>query len=504
MSNYLFSSLLPTERDPEQICLIAPDGRTFSYGDIDRISARYASALVSCGIGKGDRVAVQVEKSPEALFLYLGCIRSGATFLPLNTAYTFAEIDYFIGDAEPALIVGRPEQAEEMKEIARAHGNARVETLGADGSGTLSALADSQSGRWSDVACGPNDLAAILYTSGTTGRSKGAMLSHENLHSNAKALIQTWRYTNADVLIHALPIFHAHGLFVATNVTLMAGAKMIFLPKFEPREVLAWMLKATVMMGVPTFYTRLLGEEGLTRESDSAYSALRLRLRTALGRYASCVSEADRPCGPGALRHDGNQRAHLESYDGERVPGSVGFPLPGVEVRIVDQETGRELATEEVGMVEVRGPNVTSGYWRMPEKTRAEFRADGFFITGDLGKIDGRGYLWLLGRGKDLVITGGYNVYPKEVELEIDALPRVPESAVFGVPHPDFGEAVTAVVVPEKGARLREADIIDQLRLRLANYKLPKRIVIADDLPRNTMAKVQKNLLREQHKALFV
>lgn len=504
MPNHLFESLLPPDRDPRQPCLVSADGREFSYGDLGRMSARYASALVSRGVGKGDRVAVQVEKSPEALFLYLGCIRSGAAFLPLNTAYTLAEVEYFIGDSEPALVVGRPEQAEALKEIARAHGDARVETLGAAGGGTLSALAESPTDPWTDVACGPDDLAAILYTSGTTGRSKGAMLSHENLRSNAQALVETWRYTSADMLIHALPLFHAHGLFVATNVSLMAGAKMIFLPKFDPREVLAWMPKATVMMGVPTFYTRLLQEASLTRE---ATAHMRLFVSGSAPLLADTHDAFRERTGHAVLERYGMTETSMltsNPYDGKRLPGSVGFPLPGVEVRVVDAESGRKLAAGETGMVEVRGPNVTSGYWRMPEKTAAEFRPDGFFITGDLGRIDGRGYLWLLGRGKDLVITGGYNVYPKELELEIDALPGVLESAVIGLPHPDFGEAVTAVVVPEDGAVLQEADIIGALRERLANYKLPKRVIIAEDLPRNTMAKVQKNVLREQHKALFV
>ena len=503
MPNHLFSALLPPERERQQLCVIAADGREFSYGDLDRISARYAAALASCGVRKGDRVAVQVEKSPEALFLYLGCIRSGAAFLPLNTAYTLAEIDYFISDAEPALVVGRPEQAGVLREIAGKHGNSRVEALGADGRGTLSSLADGQGEGWTDAECGPDDLATILYTSGTTGRSKGAMLSHENLRSNAEALIKTWHYTSADVLIHALPIFHAHGLFVATNVTLMAGAKMIFLPKFDPREVLAWMPKATVMMGVPTFYTRLLAEPGLRRE---ATAHMRLFVSGSAPLLADTHQAFRERTGHAILERYGMTETSMltsNPYDGDRLPGSVGFPLPGVEVRIADPETGRELATGETGMVEVRGPNVTSGYWRMPEKTRAEFRPDGFFITGDLGKIDQRGYIWLLGRGKDLVISGGYNVYPKEVELEIDAIPGVLESAVIGVPHPDFGEAVTAVIVPEKGATLSEPDIIGHLRGRLASYKLPKRVIIADDLPRNTMAKVQKNVLRDQHKALF-
>ncbi len=483
--------------------MIASDGRRFTFGEVDQISARYASALASSGVRQGDRVAVQVEKSPEALFLYLGCLRAGAAFLPLNTAYTLVEIEYFLRDSEPAVVVGRPEQADALETIARACGVKRVETLGADGSGSMPARAETQSGDWTDVECGPDNLATILYTSGTTGRSKGAMLSHENLRSNAQALVETWRFTLDDVLIHALPLFHAHGLFVATNVTLMAGAGMIFLSKFDPGGVLAWMPEASVLMGVPTFYTRLLQHPGLTREATA-------RMRLFVSGSAPLLADTHRAfqerTGHAILERYGMTETSMNTsnpYDGDRVPGSVGLPLPGVEVRICDPETGRELASDEIGAIEVRGPNVFASYWRMPEKTRAEFRRDGFFITGDLGKIDGRGYVWILGRGKDLVISGGYNVYPKEVELEIDGLPGVLESAVIGVPHPDFGEAVTAVVVLEPDASLREAEIIEALRGRLANYKLPKRVIIANELPRNTMAKVQKNVLREQHKELF-
>jgi malonyl-CoA/methylmalonyl-CoA synthetase len=503
MPNHLFSSLIPADRAPDRPCLTAVDGRTFTYGDLDRISARYAAALAGCGVRKGDRVAVQVEKSPEALFLYLGCIRSGAAFLPLNTAYTLAEIEYFVGDAEPALVVGRPEQKAELEAIARKTCEARVEGLGADGRGSMADLAARESGMWTDVDCGPQDLATILYTSGTTGRSKGAMLSHGNLRANAEALVATWRFTADDALIHALPIFHAHGLFVATNVTLMAGASMIFLPKFDPRDVLARMGEATVLMGVPTFYTRLLDQQELTAEKTA-------HMRLFISGSAPLLADTHRAfrerTGHAILERYGMTETSMNTsnpYEGDRVPGSVGFPLPGVTIRIADAETGKVLGPDEIGMIEVKGPNVFSGYWRMPEKTQSEFREDGFFITGDLGKIDARGYVWILGRGKDLVISGGYNVYPKEVELELDALPGVLESAVIGVPHPDFGEAVTAVVVPENGAKLNEAEIIERLRGRLANYKLPKRVILAHELPRNTMAKVQKNLLREEHKGLF-
>ena len=379
----------------------------------------------------------------------------------------------------------------------------RIETLGEDERGSLAARALSADSRWVDVDRGPSDLAAILYTSGTTGRSKGAMLTHENLRSNAAALVDIWRFSPADVLIHALPIFHTHGLFVATNVALMAGASMIFLPKFSADEVLYWMPKATVLMGVPTFYTRLLDEARLSRD---AAAGMRLFISGSAPLLAETHVAFRERTGHAILERYGMTETGMNTsnpYDGDRLPGSVGFPLPGIEVRITEPELGRPLAANEIGMIEVRGPNVFAGYWRMPEKTREEFRADGFFITGDLGTLDERGYIWILGRSKDLVISGGYNVYPKEVEREIDALPGIRESAVIGVPHRDFGEAVVAVVVPQAGAVVDEASLLAELRGRLANYKLPKRIVIASELPRNAMAKVQKNLLREAHCRLF-
>jgi malonyl-CoA/methylmalonyl-CoA synthetase len=503
MPNHLLDSLLSLGRDDSKTCLIGPDGSRLSYGDVARASRRYAAGLAACGVRHGDRVAVQVEKSPEALFLYLACLRAGAVFLPLNTAYTAAEIDYFVSDSEPALLIGRPAQQDAMRAIATAHGVRRFETLGDDGGGSLAALVEEQSDMFVDAKAAPSDFATILYTSGTTGRSKGAMLSHANLRSNAAALVETWRFTSDDTLIHALPIFHAHGLFVATNVTLTAGGSMIFLPKFDPAEVLAWMPQASVMMGVPTFYTRLLDQPALTRE---LCANMRLFVSGSAPLLADTHIAFSKRTGHDILERYGMTETSMNTsnpYDGARVPGSVGLPLPGVEVRVTEADSARVLATGDIGMLEVRGPNVFSGYWRMPEKTASEFRADGFFITGDLGKIDADGYVWILGRGRDLIITGGYNVYPKEIELEIDALPDVLESAVIGIPHPDFGEGVAAVVVARPGSALDEAEIINALRGRLANYKLPKRVILAEELPRNAMAKVQKSALREQHAGLF-
>jgi malonyl-CoA/methylmalonyl-CoA synthetase len=503
MPNHLFSGLLPQDRPGDRICLISPDGSTLSYDEVLAKTASYAAALAAAGVKPGDRVAAQVEKSTETLFLYLGCVRAGAVFLPLNTAYTPAELDYFIGDAEPALVVVTPAQQDVAAGLAAKVG-ARVETLGANGDGTLPVLVAAADGAsWEDVARSPGDLAAVLYTSGTTGRPKGAMLSHENLRSNAEALVEAWRFTRDDVLIHALPIFHTHGLFVATNVTLMAGGGMIFLPKFSPGEVLDWMPKATALMGVPTFYTRLLDDPRLTKEATA-------RMRLFISGSAPLLADTHRAFGErtghAILERYGMTETGMNTsnpYEGDRIPGSVGPALPGVSVRVTEPETGRPLAGDAIGMIEVSGPNVLLGYWRKPEATTESFREDGFFITGDLGKIDENGYVWILGRGKDLVITGGFNVYPKEVELEIDALAGVNESAVIGVPHRDFGEAVVAVVVPEKGAALDEAAMISQLKERLAGYKVPKRVIVVDELPRNTMAKVQKNLLREQHGRLF-
>jgi len=503
MTNHLFDGLMPDNQQGSRTCLIQPDGTTLSYGAVSSRTARYAAALVAAGVKPGDRVAAQVEKSVEALFLYLGCARSGAVFLPLNTAYMPAELDYFLDDAEPTLVIASPDRRDTMEQLAKKAG-ARVETLGTDGDGTFPALAASvDAASWQDVARAPDDLAAILYTSGTTGRPKGAMLSHRNLRSNAETLVEAWRFTSDDVLIHALPIFHTHGLFVATNVALMAGAGMVFLPKFNPGEVLDWMPRATALMGVPTFYTRLLDDARLTRETAA-------RMRLFISGSAPLLADthrvfADRT-GHAILERYGMTETNMNTsnpYDGARIPGSVGPALRGISVRVAEPESGAALGADEIGMIEVRGPNVLAGYWKKPEATKESFRADGYFITGDLGKIDDKGYVWILGRGKDLIITGGFNVYPKEVELEIDALAGVIESAVIGVPHHDFGEAVVAVVVPEKGAVLNEAAIIADLRKRLAAYKVPKRVMVADELPRNTMAKVQKNVLRDTYRALF-
>jgi len=498
----LFELIRGRITDPSRTFIINADGSTLSYGDMLKRSAQIANVLVLDGVEPGDRVAVQVEKSVENFLTYLAVLRAGAVYLPLNTAYTLAELDYFIGDAEPKLVICDPAKREGLQEIAKKRGVAAVETLDAKGKGSLSEAADKAPTEFATVPREDDELAAILYTSGTTGRSKGAMLSHRNLASNATTLVDYWRFTDKDVLLHALPIYHTHGLFVASNTIMLAGGAMIFLPKFDADEVMQKLPQATAMMGVPTFYTRLLKHPGLTKD---ATAHMRLFVSGSAPLLAETHDEFRAKTGQAILERYGMTETNMNTsnpYDGDRIAGTVGFPLPGVEVRIAD-DAGAVLKQGEIGVIEVKGPNVFGGYWRMPEKTKAEFRADGFFITGDVGKIDERGYVHIVGRAKDLIITGGFNVYPKEVETEIDALPGVVESAVVGCPHPDFGEGVTAVVVMKQGATSDEKTIIGALESKLAKFKLPKRVLFVDDLPRNTMGKVQKNVLREQNKALY-
>ena len=457
-------------REPDRLFLRTPDGKRVSYGAMNRLVDRIAAALDQRGVVHADRVVAQVEKSPDAVALYLACLRRGAVFVPLNTAYTSAEVEYFLGDADPKVAVGV------------ADGGASLAELAANDSQAASASVDAK----------PSDLAALLYTSGTTGRSKGAMLTRSNLATNAITLAQSWRFTPDDVLLHALPIFHVHGLFVAINTVLASGSAMLFLSKFDADEVVRLLPGASVMMGVPTFYTRLLQHPGFTREQSRN---IRLFVSGSAPLLAETHREFRERTGHAILERYGMSETLMNTsnpYDGERVAGSVGPALPGVEVRVTD-----------VGMIEVRGPNVFRGYWRMPEKTAAELRDDGFFITGDVGRLDERGYLFIVGRAKDLIISGGFNVYPVEVETEIDALPGVAESAVIGVPHADFGEGVTAVVVPRAGATLDQDALRSALEQRLAKFKLPKRIVFVSELPRNAMGKVQKAALRERYRDLY-
>jgi malonyl-CoA/methylmalonyl-CoA synthetase len=477
--------------------------RVFSYAALDEATARLAGRLRRLGVAPGDRVAAQVEKSPEALFLYLACMRAGGVYLPLNTAYRRDELVYFLEDAEPALVVCDPAREAEFREIARARGVAKVATLDAAGQGSLSAdLADEDPDFPPHPAAG-NDLAALLYTSGTTGRPKGAMLSHRNLSSNAVTLNRVWGFRADDVLLHGLPVFHTHGLFVATNCALLSGATMLFLPRFDAAEVVRLLPRATVMMGVPTHYTRLLGEPGFDAE---ACSNMRLFISGSAPLLEETFHAFQERAGHTILERYGMTETGMNTsnpLEGARLPGSVGRPLPDVEARVVGPD-GDPLPAGETGALEVKGPNVFSGYWRKSEKTAEVFRADGFFVTGDLARIDEEGRVSIVGRSKDLIISGGFNVYPKEVELVIDALEGISESAVIGLPHPDFGEAVAAVVVaaPADAEPDPRALILD-LKERIAGYKVPKQVFFLDELPRNSMGKVQKNVLRERYAQAF-
>ncbi|MCR9087473.1 MAG: malonyl-CoA synthase [Rhodobacteraceae bacterium] len=502
MANPLFDALFAPHAGRDTAFLHLPSGETTSHAAFLAEAAQYAHALTALGVRPGDRVAVHIEKSAQALALYAGCVQAGAVFLPLNTAYTPKELDYFVGDSGAALFVCDPGEAAEMSSIAAKHG-CILHTLAGDGTGTLADLAEAQATEFQTVARDAEDLAALLYTSGTTGRSKGAMLTHRNLLSNAEALVDTWRFTANDVLLHALPIFHSHGLFVATNVTLLAGGSMIFLPKFDQDAVIARLPDATSMMGVPTFYTRLLDD----KRFDAALTA---HMRLFISGSAPLLSETHERfaarTGHRILERYGMTETSMNTsnpYDGERRAGTVGFALPGVEVKVCDPKTGAELPHGEIGVLEVRGPNVFKGYWQMPEKTREELRDDGFFITGDLSLIDADGYVHIVGRGKDLIISGGYNIYPKEIELFLDAQDGVLESAVIGAPHPDFGESVVAVLVPEPGAKLDVAAVEAAVKRDLASFKRPRRVETMDALPRNTMGKVQKNQLRSRFAAVF-
>ena len=487
----------------DKIAMDCADGPSLTYGELFDRAGQTAGALVALGVQPGDRVAVQIDKSPDMIVLALACFRAGAALLPLNTAYTLAELDYFLSDAKPALVVSRPAMLDQMRALAERLDLAAVESLGVRRDGTLADKIAKQTPDFATVPRAGDDLAAILYTSGTTGRSKGAMLTHDNLASNALVLIDYWRFTADDVLIHALPVFHTHGLFVATNVALLVGATMIYQPRFDADAIVAALPRATSLMGVPTFYARLVAHAGVTRETTKH---MRLFVSGSAPLLADTHDAWRAKTGHAILERYGMTETNMitsNPYDGDRIAGTVGFALPGVSLRIAELEKGRILPQGEIGVIEVKGPNVFKGYWLMPEKTAEEFRTDGFFITGDLGKIDARGYVHIVGRAKDLIISGGFNVYPKEIESEIDALPGVAESAVIGLPHPDFGEGVTAVVVPAKGAHLTQEGVLRALEGRLAKYKLPKRVFFVEELPRNAMGKVQKKALREERKGLY-
>lgn len=506
MSNHLYDALFGRHADSASPFLRLADGTTISHMAFLRMAAQFAHALTDPNNGlamtPGDRLAAQVSKSPEALALYAACAQAGIVFLPLNTAYTPDEMRYFLEDSAAAALICDPQKAPALSPIAQTLG-AKLETLDAAGAGGFTIRAQAMPPDFPTAACGRDDLAALLYTSGTTGRSKGAMLSHGNLLSNAEALAACWRFTEADTLLHALPIFHTHGLFVATNTVLAAGASMILLPRFDLDEIFALLPQVTTLMGVPTFYTRLLDDTRLTRD---ACRHMRLFISGSAPLTAETHARFAERAGHRILERYGMTETNMNTsnpYDGERRAGSVGMPLPGVEARITDADTGAPLPQGEVGRIEVRGPNVFRGYWRMPEKTAAEMREDGFFITGDLGRFDEDGYLHIVGRDKDLIISGGYNIYPKEIEMILDAQPGVLESAVIGVAHPDFGETPLALIVAEPAETPDLEAAAQAVAATLARFKHPRKLVLVDALPRNAMGKVEKNRLRAEFADMF-
>ncbi|MDA4844191.1 malonate--CoA ligase [Hoeflea poritis] len=497
MANPLYDALFAPHADNTGPFLYLKDGGHVTYEAFLRKAAQYAHVITDTGLAAGDRLAVQVAKSPEALAVYAACVRSGVIFLPLNTAYTPAEIDYFVGNSGARLLLCDAVSADALAPVA-AQNEAALMTLNADGSGSFSDAARDKPADFETAERAGDDLAAFLYTSGTTGRSKGAMLTQDNLLSNARTLVDYWRFSSDDVLLHALPIFHTHGLFVAMNVSLLAGCSVIFLPAFNTDDLIANMPKATTMMGVPTFYTRLLDDQRFT-------GALTGHMRLFVSGSAPLLAEThvsfEQRTGHRILERYGMTETNMNTsnpYDGERRAGTVGFPLPGVELRVAEPSSGERLADGEIGVIEVRGPNVFKGYWQMPEKTKEEFRDDGFFITGDLGRIDADGYVHIVGRQKDLIISGGYNIYPKEIELLLDEQDGVLESAVIGVLHPDFGEGVVGVIVAEPGREPDADAVMAAIGGQIARFKQPKKLVVVDELPRNTMGKVQKNVLRDR------
>nr|VFK26120.1 MAG: malonyl-CoA/methylmalonyl-CoA synthetase [Candidatus Kentron sp. MB]VFK31302.1 MAG: malonyl-CoA/methylmalonyl-CoA synthetase [Candidatus Kentron sp. MB]VFK75426.1 MAG: malonyl-CoA/methylmalonyl-CoA synthetase [Candidatus Kentron sp. MB] len=491
----LFASRFPA--DVSRTFIETPTGRRWSYGDLERETARFAQAFGRLGLRKGERIVVSVEKSPEALFVYLACLRAGIIYVPLNTAYQAREVDYFLADAEPGVIVCRPEALASISELANRRGIEQVFTLDEQGKGTFvdKSGAVEPGNPFDTIPCQEDDVAALLYTSGTTGKPKGAMLTHGNLASNALALHDAWRWSASDVLLHALPLFHAHGLFVACHGALLSGAGMFLLPGFEVESVLAYLPRATVFMGVPTYYNRLLAEPEF---SSNVCGSMRLFISGSAPLSENTFHAFRERAGHTILERYGMTETLMNTsnpYDGERRPGSVGSALPGIAVRVEDG-AGEDM----VGEIQIKGPNVFSGYWRLPEKTAREFTPDGWFRSGDLGKMDKDGYLFIVGRGKDLIITGGFNVYPREVEGALDRLDGVGESAVIGIPDPDFGEKVIAVVVREsEGEVVTEEGVINALKKMIANYKVPKRVLFVEDFPRNAMGKVQKNVLREAY-----
>lgn len=499
MSNRLYDTLIAPNTNKTSVFLkTSRDKADMTFAEFCDRAAQIAHVLVANGVAPGDRIVVQAPKTPEMVLLYAAAIQSGAVFLPLNTAYTRDELGYFITDSTPKLIICTQAVEDDLRALASTVG-AKILTLESDGTGSLTKASEGQSKHFKTVPRTPNDLAALLYTSGTTGRSKGAMLTHENLASNAQVLVNTWKMAETDVLIHALPIFHTHGLFVALNTALLAGLRVDFMPNFDLDAIFEALPNSTLMMGVPTFYTRLLADKRLDKE---AVKNMRLFISGSAPLLAETHDAFTARTGHQILERYGMTETNMNSsnpYDNDRIPGSVGLPLEGTEIQVTDPDTGAPVPDGEIGMIEVRGPNVFKAYWNMPEKTAEELCENGFFITGDLGRFDSRGYLSIVGRQKDLIITGGYNVYPKEIEDVLNDVAGVGESAVFGVPDADFGEKIIAAVVAEAGETIETHLLQDELTDKLARFKHPRAFKILDELPRNTMGKVQKNVLRDAY-----
>jgi malonyl-CoA/methylmalonyl-CoA synthetase len=503
MTNPLYDALFGKHANQSTPFLYLSDGSALTHAEFLTKAAQFAHVLTDVGLAPGDRLAAQIQKSPDALALYAACVQAGVVFLPLNTAYTADELSYFIKDSGAKLVICDGRNVEALTKMT-APLNAQLFSLNEDATGTFVEAAATKSGSYPTVERSDDDIAALLYTSGTTGRSKGAMLTQGNLLSNAQTLAQAWAFGESDVLLHALPIFHTHGLFVATNVTLASGGSMIFLPKFDLDQMIGLMPKSTVLMGVPTFYTRLLADQRFTKELSAH---MRLFVSGSAPLLAETHLQFEKRTGHRILERYGMTETNMNTsnpYDGERRAGTVGMPLSGVEVKITEADTGETVPTGNVGQIEVRGPNVFKGYWQMPEKTADELRENGFFITGDLGMFDEDGYVHIVGRAKDLIISGGFNIYPKEIEIVLDALPGVLESAVIGVPDADLGEAVVGLIVPVEGVQPDIEQIKAATAKSLARFKRPREVLVVRELPRNTMGKVQKNVLREDYKELFV
>ncbi len=503
MANPLYDKLFAPHENSATAFITDPiDNTVVSYADFITHAAQVANSLSALGLNAGDRLAAQIGKSQAALALYAGCVQAGIVFLPLNTAYTASEVEYFVDDSGAKVLVCDPDNEESLTPLCNKL-NVTLVTQSKDGlQGSLPNATQSAAKQFDTASRTENDLAAFLYTSGTTGRSKGAMLTQNNLLSNAQTLVQYWEFSSSDKLLHALPVFHTHGLFVATNVVLLAGASMIFEAGFNIDRIMKRLPSASCMMGVPTFYTRLLADERLNKE---LVSNMRLFISGSAPLLAETHTQFENTTGHRILERYGMTETNMNTsnpYNGERRAGTVGFPLDGVELKITDPSTGEELPQGDIGIIEVRGPNVFKGYWNMPEKTREELRDNGFFITGDLGIIDEDGYVSIVGRNKDLIISGGYNIYPKEIEQLLDEQAGVSESAVIGVPHHDFGETVVGILVGE-GSSLDAEAIQEKVESSLARFKHPRKLIVVDELPRNTMGKVQKNVLREQYKDLF-